>query len=125
MQGTPDAAGQPARVDINAVVLTGYLVKAPELRATRRHGRQVLLRLAIRRSASQFDYVDVLVKDEQAEQASRLTQGQRLLVTGRLQRHRWRTMTGTSRCKHAIVDSALEPLAALPDAPQPTLSPAT
>lgn len=124
MHGTPNA-GQPARVDINAVVLTGYLVKIPEFRTTRRHGRQVLLRLAIRRSASQFDYVDVLVNDEQTEQASRLTQGQRLLVTGRLQQHRWRTMTGTSRCKHAIVDSTLEPLTALADTPQPTPSPAT
>ena len=111
-------SGQPTSVDVNAVILTGYLVSDPELHTTRRGARMVFLRLAIRRpSASEHDYIDVLVADEQADRASRLRQGQRVLVMGRLQQHRWRTKKGTRRCKHAIIDSSLEPLISPADEP--------
>lgn len=118
MHNAPDpVAGQPTSVDVNAVILTGYLVRNPELHTTRRGARMVFLRLAFHRSPSQFDYVDVLVNHEQSERASRLRQGQRVLVVGRLQQHRWKAKTHATRCKHAIVDSSIEPLTASADAP--------
>jgi len=118
VHNAPDVVpGQPKGVDVNAVILTGYLARNPELHSTRRGARMVFLRLAFHRTQSQFDYVDVLVNDEQADHASRLRQGQRVLVMGRLQRHRWKVKAGAVRCKHAIVDSSIEPLTDSDDAP--------
>jgi single-stranded DNA-binding protein len=118
VHNAPDVVpGQPKGVDVNAVILTGYLARNPELHSTRRGARMVFLRLALHRTQSQFDYVDVLVNDEQAEDASRLRQGQRVLVMGRLQQHRWKVKAGAVRCEHAIVDSSIEPLSDSDDAP--------
>jgi single-stranded DNA-binding protein len=115
----PEAGRQPTSVAVNAVVLTGYLAGDAELHTTGRGGRMVFLRLAFQRSPSRLDYVDVLVTDEQADRASCLRQGQRVLVMGRLQQHRWKAKAGAIRCKHAIVAASLEPLAAAADRPDP------
>ncbi|HZC99535.1 MAG TPA: single-stranded DNA-binding protein [Actinomycetes bacterium] len=111
----PPTADQPTTVDVNAVILTGYLARAADLYTTRQRVRMVFLRLAFHRSASQFDYVDVLVADQHADHASRLRQGQRVLVLGRLQQHRWKARAGATRCKHAIV----EPLTTPTNTPDP------
>jgi single stranded DNA-binding protein len=109
-------------VDINAVILTGYLVTDPEVRPTRNGGGVTVLRLAIRRAGA-IDYIDVLTDQDQAELARQLSKGQRLLVTGQLRQQRWTTKKGTTRCKHAIAASTLEPLPATPalsDPPRPS-----
>jgi len=119
-------AGQPTSVDINTVVVTGYLARKPAVHPSRSGDRMVVLRLAIRRSPSKLDYIDVVASPQQADRASRLAQGQRVLVTGRLQQHRWKAKTGVARCKHAIVDSTVEQLATSGELPNPSRpSPAT
>jgi single-stranded DNA-binding protein len=80
-----------------------------------------VLRLAIRRTGA-VDYIDVLADSELAEVARQLSKGQRVLVTGQLRQQRWTTKKGTTRCKHAIAASTLEPLPATPalgDPPRP------
>jgi single-stranded DNA-binding protein len=114
-------AARPTTVDINAVILTGYLVTDPEVRPTRDGGGVTVLRLAIRRAGA-VDYVDVLTDPDQVELAHQLSKGQRVLVTGQLRQQRWTTQKGTTRCKHAIASSTLEPLPAPPlpaDRPHP------
>jgi single-stranded DNA-binding protein len=101
--------GQPTTIDINSVVLTGYLVAEPQAQPTHDGHSLTLLRLAFRRSDA-IDYIDVLVTaPDQAELANQLTRGQRLLITGQLTQQRWKNRRGTTRCKHAIVGSSLEP----------------
>jgi single-stranded DNA-binding protein len=112
---------QPTVVDVNAVILTGYLVTDPEIRATRSSRGLTVLRLAIHRTGT-VDYIDVLVPDDQTEVAGQLSKGQRVLVTGQLRQQRWTTRKGTTRCKHAIAGITLEPLpspARLVDPPDP------
>jgi single-stranded DNA-binding protein len=116
-------ATQPTPVDVNAVILTGYLVAEPEVRPTRDNGDVTVVRLAIPRSGA-IDYIDVLfpVGSGRAEAARQLSKGQRVLVTGQLREQRWKTKKGTSRCKHAIAGSTLDTLpfpAALDDPPHP------
>jgi single-stranded DNA-binding protein len=117
---TVDAA-QPTTVDINAVILTGYLVTDPEARPTRNGGSLTVLRLAIPRVGA-LDYIDVLTDSELAEVARQLSKGQRVLVTGQLRQQRWTTKKGTTRCKHAIAASTLEPLPSPPGLPNPGLT---
>ena len=112
---------QPTVVDVNAVILTGYLVTDPQIRATRGSRGLTFLRLAIHRAGA-VDYVDILVADDQTEVARQLSKGQRVLVTGQLRQQRWATRRGTTRCKHAIAGITLEPLpspARLVDPPDP------
>ena len=116
-------ATQPSPVDINAVILTGYLVAAPEVRPTRDNNDVTVVRLAIPRGRV-TDYIDVLfpVGSGQAEAARQLSKGQRVLLTGQLQEQRWKTKKGTSRCKHAIAGSTLDtlPTFVAPDDPPKT-----
>jgi single-stranded DNA-binding protein len=112
---------QPTVVDVNAVILTGYLVTDPEVRSTRGSAGLTVLRLAIHRAGA-IDYVDVLVPDDQADVARQLSKGRRVLVTGQLRQQRWATRRGTTRCKHAIAGITIEPLpspALLVDSPDP------
>ena len=115
-------AGQPTSVDINSVILTGYLVADPEARPTRDGGSVTFLRRAIRR-ADAVDYIDVLTAPDQAEAATQLTKSQRVLVTGQLRQQRWTTEKGTTRCKHSIAGSTLEPLPAPPGPSDPPRRP--
>ena len=124
---TPNVdATQPSPVDINAVILTGYLVAGPEVRPTRGSDDMTVVRLAIPRGGV-TDYIDVLfpVGSSQAEAARHLSKGQRVLVTGQLREQRWRTKKDTTRCRHAIAGSTLETLPAYPAADEaPKMPPA-
>ena len=118
-----DATTQPTPVDVNAVILTGYLVAIPEVRQTSDNGDATVVRLAIPRSGA-IDYIDVRfqVGSGPAEAARQLSKGQRVMVTGQLREERWKTKKGTSRCKHAIAGSTLDILPfppALDDPPHP------
>jgi single-stranded DNA-binding protein len=92
--------------------MTGYLFTDPEVRHPRDSGMTVL-RLAIRRAGT-VDYIDVLAGSDQAEVARQLSKGQRLLITGQLRQQRWTTRKGSTRCKHVIAGTTLEPLPSLP-----------
>ena len=114
---------QAITVDINSVVLTGYLVTDPQPQPTRRGRESILIRLAFRRFDA-TDYVDVLVSaPDQVQIASKLRNGQRLLVTGQLRQQRWKSRRHTTRCKHAIVATSLDPLPRPPGANTPDTPP--
>jgi single stranded DNA-binding protein len=88
-------------MDLNVVTITGRLADEPRSYATDNGGDITMLRVAVGRpkrpgqQRSQADFVDVVVKDDQAKLAAKyLAKGLRVGVTGRLHQRVWETPEG-------------------------------
>ena len=88
-------------MDLNVVTITGRLADEPRSYATDSGGDITMLRVAVGRpkrpgqQRSQADFVDVVVKDDQAKLAAKyLAKGLRVGITGRLRQRVWETPEG-------------------------------
>jgi len=100
---------------MNTVALIGTLVADPELRTDGSGARSCSMRIAVPRRARGGQrepgvvYIDVTTFGlEAVDCAERLKRGDRLGLTGRLEREEYRTPEGERRVDHAVLVDQLD-----------------
>lgn len=107
---------------MNAIQLTGRLVRDPELRSTASGEPVCALRIAVdgMGRSNSVGYIDVSVWGKAGEACARhIARGWLVGVSGRLEYREWTTDDGAKRSAHAIVGS-VDFLAAPRGEQQPT-----
>jgi len=107
---------------INRIVLTGRLVRDPELRYTGSGVPVCNMRIAVDRAFSskdgerQTDFIDVVAWRQSAEfSANYLNKGRLIAVDGRLQIREWEAQDGSRRRSAEVVADRIEGLDRRPD----------
>ena len=105
--------GDDDRTEVNAVQLTGRLVRQPGLRMSRTGLPVCTLRLAVSRRRRGGEprgalHVDVVAFGTVAEGAAQLAGGEHITVTGRLGQREWTSSDGSQHARFEIVADELQ-----------------
>lgn len=95
---------------VNLVEVTGRLAGDPVKHQTRAGAPMAVLREAVRRRSGEDAvlFIDVVAFGAQAEVATSLRKGRRVLVDGRLDLREWTSEDGSHRQSHQIVAERIE-----------------
>jgi len=104
------------RTDINRVLLSGTLIKNPEIRYNPRGNPVITFTIAfsypsrkVRKIGEEGNRIDVIALESSVHNdRDSLREGKKVLVNGRLKQRRWKTLEGMNRDKLELVAERID-----------------